>query len=257
MHKIMVPWWGKKNIMMRKKMNKISVILVSIILAVSVAGCTAAAKAPVTITRPATVQRGNLDVTVSVDGNLNMPQAFDLHFGAPGNVLNINVKEGDIVKAGTVLATLDDTAQALAIKTANNAVQTKLASLYETVPRLPNFMTTFYGTIPPTGPDAGLVIVNGFPIQVPPGIIIYSRDNNGNPIPSMGSPGGWHNDISLHQLLPHRHDTGRLCMVSAGIEQLPAAIPVRKLYRRLIGAERSTGRPGVRHHDDRGRHQQP
>jgi multidrug efflux pump subunit AcrA (membrane-fusion protein) len=109
-----------------------------------VAGCTAATKTPVVSARPVTVQRGNLDVTVSVDGNLNMPQAFDLHFGAPGNVLNINVKEGDIVKAGTILATLDDTSQALAIKTANNKVQTDLSNLYETVPRLPQFRTNYY-----------------------------------------------------------------------------------------------------------------
>ena len=67
---------GKKNIAMRKKMNKLAVILVTVILAVSLAGCTAAAKAPTTSTRTVPVQRGNLDVTVSVDGKLNMPQAF-------------------------------------------------------------------------------------------------------------------------------------------------------------------------------------
>ncbi len=155
MHKIRIPCTGKKNIVMREKMNKLAVIIVTVIAAVSLAGCTAAVKAPTTSTRTIPVQRGNLDVTVSVDGNLNMPQAFDLHFGAPGNVLNINVKEGDIVKAGTILATLDDTAQALAIKTANNKVQTDLSKLYETVPRLPQFPARRYlmVTIDPSDPS--------------------------------------------------------------------------------------------------------
>ena len=118
-------------------------ILMAAVLLIS-AGCTAAAKAPTTSTRTVPVLRQNLDVTVSVDGKLNMPQAFDLHFGAPGNVQKVYVKEGDVVKAGTVLATLDATAQELAIKTANNSVQTTLANLYETVPRLPKFRNTIY-----------------------------------------------------------------------------------------------------------------
>jgi multidrug efflux pump subunit AcrA (membrane-fusion protein) len=90
------------------------------------------------------VQRGNLTITVPVDGNLVMPQAFDLHFGAPGNVQDVLVEEGDHVKAGTIMATLDDTAERLDIASANNAVQTVLSNLYETVPRLPQFPSTFY-----------------------------------------------------------------------------------------------------------------
>ncbi len=140
-----------------KPINKFmaGLVLVTITAAVSLAGCTAAAKGPTTSTRTVPVQRQNLDVTVSVDGKLNMPQAFDLHFGAPGNVLDVNVKEGDVVKAGTVLATLDATTQELAIKTANNAVQTTLASLYETVPRLPQFPARRYlmVTVDPSDPS--------------------------------------------------------------------------------------------------------
>ena len=86
-----------------------------------------------------TVQRGNLAISVSVDGNLVMPQAFDLHFGAPGDVKDVLVEEGDYVKAGTILARLDDTAQRLDIMSANNNVQTVLSNLYETVPLLPQF----------------------------------------------------------------------------------------------------------------------
>ena len=85
------------------------------------------------------VRHGNLSVTVSVDGNLVMPQAFDLSFGAPGTVQDVLVEEGDQVKAGAVLATLDHTLQTLDIQSANNSVQNVLSNLYETVPRLPQF----------------------------------------------------------------------------------------------------------------------
>jgi multidrug efflux pump subunit AcrA (membrane-fusion protein) len=161
----------------------LSFILVSIIVATTVAGCTAATKTPVVSARPVTVQQGNLDVTVSVDGNLNMPQAFDLHFGAPGNVLNINVKEGDIVKAGTILATLDDTMQALAIKTANNKVQTDLSNLYETVPRLPQFRASYYLPYDPTSPAFEADVVIPFPDPTNPSNTLY-----------MASPKGIHNE---------------------------------------------------------------
>jgi multidrug efflux pump subunit AcrA (membrane-fusion protein) len=93
------------------------------------------------------VKRGDLLISVSSDGNLVMPQAFDLHFGAPGDVKDVLVEEGDYVKAGTILAQLDDTAQRLDIMSANNNVQTVLSNLYETVPLLPQF--------PINGPDSG------------------------------------------------------------------------------------------------------
>jgi len=113
--------------------------------------------------RTVQVTRGTLDITVSVDGNLNMPQAFNLHFGAPGDVKDVYVKEGDRVKAGAILARLDDTAQRLDIKSSNIGVQQTLSNLYETVPRLPQFPTTFYAIYKDT---------NGNPIL----------DDRGNPI---------------------------------------------------------------------------
>jgi multidrug efflux pump subunit AcrA (membrane-fusion protein) len=185
-------------------------VLMAAILLIS-AGCTAAAKGPVTTTRIVPVQRGNIDVTVSVDGKLNMPQAFDLHFGAPGNVLNVNVKEGDIVKAGTVLATLDATAQELAIKTANNKVQTDLASLYETVPRLPKFRTSYYLFI-----DNGGNLTTGLD-PVTHLLDLANLQFNDNPDPSdqfhkyitigphkyiLTAPEGIHNDISYPTYYP-------------------------------------------------------
>jgi len=204
---------------MRNKLSRLFFILVSIMAAISVAGCTAsttATKSAIVSTRNVAVQRGNLDVTVSVDGNLNMPQAFDLHFGAPGNVLNVNVKEGDIVKAGTVLATLDDTTEALAIKTANNAVQSTLANLYETVPRLPKFRTNYYVI----GTPGGTTTATGYnlvPLWTDPAGTIPAIDpvtglqeyvhepytyNITTPPTLAPSPEGVHNDISYPSYYP-------------------------------------------------------
>ena len=103
------------------------------------------------------VKRGDLLISVTSDGNLVMPQAFDLRFGAPGDVKDVLVEEGDYVKAGTILARLDDTAQRLDIMSANNNVQTVLSNLYETVPLLPQF--------PISGPDSGSGL--GYPVYYP------------------------------------------------------------------------------------------
>jgi RND family efflux transporter MFP subunit len=70
------------------------------------------------------VKRGDLDIEVSSDGNLTMPDAYDLRFGTNGQVQQIFVEEGDKVKQGALLAMLDDTSQRNAIKTALLNVQT-------------------------------------------------------------------------------------------------------------------------------------
>jgi multidrug efflux pump subunit AcrA (membrane-fusion protein) len=70
------------------------------------------------------VKRGDLDINISVDGNLNMPNEFDLRFGTNGQVDEILVEEGDRVKQGALLATLDNSAQRNAIITALFGIQT-------------------------------------------------------------------------------------------------------------------------------------
>ena len=131
---------------MKNLIKGLSLIMPAALLLTSVAGCAAptTGTAAATRTRTVQVQKGKLDVTVSVDGNLNMPEAYNLHFGAPGDVKEVLVKEGDRVKAGAILARLDDTAQRLSVKASNIGVQQTLSNLYQTVPRLPQFPTTFY-----------------------------------------------------------------------------------------------------------------
>ncbi len=140
-----------------------AIICVSVLLIPSV-GCASKISTTEVKKQVATVQRGNMTITVSVDGNLVMPQAFDLRFGAPGDVKDVFVEEGDFVKAGTVLATLDNTAQRLDIMSANNSMQMVLSNLYQTVPRLPQF--------PTKGPNKGSGV--GYSFYYPSATILSS-----------------------------------------------------------------------------------
>jgi len=53
------------------------------------------------------VQYGSLANSVSSSGSLAFPSREKIMFGSPGTVLEVKVKEGDTVKAGQTLATLD------------------------------------------------------------------------------------------------------------------------------------------------------
>ena len=70
------------------------------------------------------VKRGDLNIIVTSDGNLEMPNQYDLKFGASGQVDQILVEEGDNVKQGALLATLVNSSQINAIKTALFNIQT-------------------------------------------------------------------------------------------------------------------------------------
>jgi multidrug efflux pump subunit AcrA (membrane-fusion protein) len=132
---------------MVKLVNTVITTVCLLVLLVSGIGCAAKTSSPALEKQVAIVQRGNLAVTVSVDGNLVMPQAYNLLFGAPGNVQDVFVEEGDFVKEGTVLATLDNTGEKLGVESANNNVQQVLSKLYETVPLLPQFRKSSYSYI--------------------------------------------------------------------------------------------------------------
>jgi len=158
------------------------IIFFTFILVLSCTSCTSTTGTPAATapkSRVVPVQRGNLAVTVSVDGSLVMPQAFDLRFGAPGDVQDVLVKEGDFVRAGTIMAMLDSTAQRLDIKSANNSVQNVLSNLYETVPRLPKFPTNYYQAIssvpivtPSLTQDTVIMWNNNNPPPPPIGIVV-------------------------------------------------------------------------------------
>ncbi len=87
---------------------------------------------PTTTTRPASTP-----ATVIADGNLTMPHQaklnFKLGFGTSATVKSIPVKEGDNVRAGTLLVKLDDTQQKLAIASSLYNVELALNELAEKV----------------------------------------------------------------------------------------------------------------------------
>ncbi len=79
------------------------------------------------------VKRGDIALTVSADGSLVMPREVELHFGTAGTVKEVLVREGDMVTAGTILAVLDDTAEIISIKSAENNLQQTLSNLVQSV----------------------------------------------------------------------------------------------------------------------------
>jgi len=136
---------------MQKK--PINIFIAGIVL-LTITGCSSAATStPAAISRQVPVQRGDLVVSVSVDGNLEMTDYYNLRFSGTGEVKQVLVQEGDQVRQGQLLAYLDDTTQRLDVKSANNAVQTSLSTLYETVPRLPQFPGVYYTRTEPDPND--------------------------------------------------------------------------------------------------------
>ncbi len=172
------------------RISKSLAIIISIsVLLVSGFACAKKAEAPAA-TQTATVHMGDLTASTAVDGNLVMPQAYNLLFGAPGTVQQVFVQEGDVVKEGTILATLDNTSQKLAVESANNNVQTVLAKLYENVPLLPQMQTLTYEKI-----DLGPPDINGDPTPeititditpAPPLVDITTYFNGDTNIPPAG-----------------------------------------------------------------------
>ncbi len=117
---------------MTKKLITIA-ILILIICLLFITSCKTTQKTS-TESNLAEVQRGDLSIAVVSDGTLVMPQVFELRFGTAGTVKEVLVKEGDKVKAGTLLAKLDDTSQIIAIEQALLDLQISLSDLVETVP---------------------------------------------------------------------------------------------------------------------------
>ncbi|MCJ7514359.1 MAG: efflux RND transporter periplasmic adaptor subunit [Dehalococcoidia bacterium] len=107
------------------KKNLITILIVSmVLLSLLVGGCKKSTATTATPGQVFEVTKGDLNINVSSDGHLTMPDEYDLRFGTNGQVQQIFVEEGDKVKQGALLAMMDDTTQRNAIKTALLAVQT-------------------------------------------------------------------------------------------------------------------------------------
>lgn len=79
----------------------------------------------------ATITRGDIESTVQIRGKLEMPHEIKLHFGTYGAIEDIYVTYGSVVKAGTLLAKLDDDMQRQAVEQAQYGVQMAMNELVE------------------------------------------------------------------------------------------------------------------------------
>jgi HlyD family secretion protein len=83
-------------------------------------GCAKSSQAP---QETAKVIRGDLVISVSVSGNLEMPHKTDLSFGTTGMVAEVLVDEGDSVAEGQTLARLDAQSLELGVQMAQNTCE--------------------------------------------------------------------------------------------------------------------------------------
>jgi RND family efflux transporter MFP subunit len=116
-------------------------IIISALLLISAALTGCASNKPVTEMQTiATVQRGDLEVKVKANGYIEMPVAVNLYFDSTmftppysARIERIYVKKGDSVKAGALLAKLDDATQRMAVESAQYALELAINNVVQTV----------------------------------------------------------------------------------------------------------------------------
>jgi multidrug efflux pump subunit AcrA (membrane-fusion protein) len=96
------------------------------------AGCSEEATTTPVKTTEQKVMKGNLEVGLAADGRISR-SITNLNFEVSGTVKKINVQLGQAVKAGDILAELDDTALKLAVTQAENALSKSQANYTDAV----------------------------------------------------------------------------------------------------------------------------
>jgi RND family efflux transporter MFP subunit len=133
-------------------MNKkayILILAVLLLIPIPLIGC--ASNKPITEMQTiAAVKRGDLEVKVEANGYIEMPTAVNLYFDATmftppysARIEKIYVKKGDLIKAGALLAKLDDAAQRMSTESAQYALELAINNVVQTVccgcTRVPSF----------------------------------------------------------------------------------------------------------------------
>jgi RND family efflux transporter MFP subunit len=133
-------------------MNKKAYILILaalLLISISLTGC--ASNKPITEMQTiATVKKGDLELKVEANGYIEMPSAVNLYFDATmftppysARIEKIYVKKGDLVKAGALLAKLDDATQRMSTESAQYALELAINNVVQTVccggTRVPSF----------------------------------------------------------------------------------------------------------------------
>lgn len=98
-----------------RRLSIIGIIIVSLILVSAVACNPFGGDEEDEGTQFAEVERGNIAVTVSGTGNIEISHEANLAFDIGGTIEKINIDDGDVVAAGDVLANLDTTDLELAL----------------------------------------------------------------------------------------------------------------------------------------------
>ncbi len=109
------------------KVKAVNISLIALALISLLSACSSS-KAAVS-QQYVTVQRGDLELAVSTDGNLEMPMEYDLKFGAAGQTQLVLVKEGDYVRRGALLAMNDPEQQINIIKQALFSTQSAQSNI--------------------------------------------------------------------------------------------------------------------------------
>ena len=104
-------------------------LVVAVVLAFAIIGNPTAPPTPV---RTAVVSRGNVTATVTGTGNAASQTSIPLSFETDGTVTAVNVKAGDTVAVGQVLATVDSRAQQENLRTAQANYANALANYRQT-----------------------------------------------------------------------------------------------------------------------------
>jgi multidrug efflux pump subunit AcrA (membrane-fusion protein) len=98
-----------------------------------------------TATQQVTVQKGNIEVSVTGTGNLAMSNTKDLSFAMAGTVENVSVNVGDTVTQGQLLATLDTTDRDDQVKTLQQSLanaQRNVTNMQSNVAKAQKAITT-------------------------------------------------------------------------------------------------------------------
>ena len=93
------------------------------------AACGGSSSAATVQDTKATVTKGDISITVSSTGNVSFPNTRTLNFGSGGYLKQIMVQQGDIVRSGQTLATLDQPNLAPALASAKNTLAKAQKSL--------------------------------------------------------------------------------------------------------------------------------
>lgn len=101
------------------------VVIAAVVLFVRGPASRASADLPATTT----VKRGQLTATVAGSGSVAAEQIVNLPFASAGAVNEVLVKDGETVKAGQVLARLDDRAAQLQVASARSSLESAMARL--------------------------------------------------------------------------------------------------------------------------------